>query len=282
MILNKKQLELGFSGLALLRNRLTGDKKVTQEITGEIFNLVKSLANDNLSLKEKKIKKYSVVSGYKQWSLNYDTMPNLLIEVEQPYIQSLLKKFSVGKALDAACGTGRYAKFLLSLGYKVIGVDRTAEMLSYAKKHASEASFIQGNLNKLPLEKESVDLAICSLVLTHLFSIDQAILELARVTRSGGHIILSDIHPWFVLIGGHAEFEDNKGKAGYIYNHVHLHNTYLKAFKKAGLKIDKCLEIPLKKSDIKPLKLGLNLSNNTINVALEGLPIVLVWVLEKK
>lgn len=122
---------------------------------------------------------------------------------------------------------------------------------------------------------------LCALALTHLPSVENTISELNRVVRSRGHIILSDIHPWFVVIGGQAEFQDINGEKGYVFNYVHQLSRYLEEFNKLGLKVKKCIEPILDSKHLDPTEEGLNLSKKTMDTALEGLPLALVWVLEK-
>lgn len=274
-----KQHELGLAGLALLRNRLVGDEKTTREVLDEIHRLTETPKNALSSTS--KVKVYSVSAGYKAWAATYDNIPNLLIEVEEPVVKSLLRKFSPGRALDAACGTGRYSEFLHTLGHEVTGVDFSPAMLRHAKTRNRKIKFIKSDLRALPLNNDNFDLVICALVLTHFSDINQILTELFRVVRSGGHIIISDIHPWLVVLGGQAEFHDKAGKRGYIRNYIHWHNIYLQAFNQIGLKVLECLEPTMGQEHLKLAQTGFDLSAKTVRTALLGLPITLVWVLEK-
>jgi len=278
MVSNKKQLELGYAGLALLRNRLVGEKDITQKIVNEIDKLVKENSTDTHTTE---VKEYDLDRGYKAWSKTYDSIPNLLIEVEEPVIKELLYKIKPCRVLDAACGMGRYSKVLFDLGHDVVGVDISSDMLKHAKSKIPKVKFIQGNLTDLPFENDSFDLVICALALSHVSSFDEVINELSRVVCNGGRIILSDIHPWFVIIGGQAEFQNIKGKKGYIFNHVHLHSQYLNAFYKSKLKIKQCVEPTLDSKYLNPTEMELSLSKTTMNTALSDLPIVLIWELQK-
>lgn len=280
MIFNKKQLELGFAGLALLRNRLVGNDDIAKNIIEEIAR-ISNYKTSPPSPVESKVAEYNVSDGYEAWSKIYDNIPNLLIQVEEPEVKSLLKEFKKGKAIDVACGTGRFSEILSSLGHEVTGVDSSPHMLKLAKAKVPKAKFIQARLEKLPIESESVDLAICALALTHLSTLSKSLGELNRVIRKGGSIILSDIHPFFVIVGGQAEFQDAKGKLGYIFNNTHLHGQYLQEFNKLGLKVKQCKEITLDSKYIDPKEIGLNLSKSTMEIALKDLPLVLIWVLEK-
>lgn len=271
-----KQHELGLAGLALLRSWLIGSNKDIKPILKEIQNLI-----EKSSVKEE-ITALDVSHGYQVWAETYDSIPNLLIEVEEPIIKSLLKKFKPGDALDAACGTGRYSELLNSLGHKVTGIDLSPDMLSQARKNRSkQINFLQGDLTTIPLKDESVDLAICTLAFTHFPNIDKALLELSRVVRPKGHIIISDIHPWLVALGGQAEFLDKLGKHNYIPNYVHWHSSYFESFNRTGLKVVQCLEPTVEKKYIQLAKTGFDLKEKTVEIALKDLPIAIVWVLEK-
>ena len=66
------------------------------------------------------------------------------------------------------CGTGQTrCAYLASLGHEVIGIDCTPEMLEVAKAKAPTARFETGDLTALPLPSDAVDLAVCTLALTH-------------------------------------------------------------------------------------------------------------------
>lgn len=274
----QKQHELGLAGLALLRTWLVGDKEVTRKILEETINISKSLEH---SSPFRKINSFDVRKGYQSWAITYDNSPNLLIEIEEPVVKSLLQKFSRGQALDAGCGTGRYSKFLHSLGYSVTGVDLSRDMLRKARVNNKQINFVEGDLTALPIENNSIDLVISALTLTHLPDMSIAISEFARVVKVGGHVVISDIHPWLVALGGQADFYDKAGKYGYIKNYVHWHGTYIQTFNKNNLKIIRCEEPILDSKHLSLAREGFDLSTTTIAAALQGLPIALVWVLKK-
>lgn len=273
---NKKQLELGYAGLALLRNRLVGNEKLADDIIQEVSRIA---LPDNCSTD---VNQYELSVGYEAWSETYDTIPNLLIEVEGPIVRKLIKDVKKGKALDTACGTGRYSKTLSDEGFEVTGIDSSKDMLEIAKIKAPQVKFILGDINSIPFEDKSFDLVICALALSHFSSLDRVIQELSRVLKKGGTLILSDIHPWFVIIGGQAEFQDVRGKKGYVYNYIHMPSEYIKAFARATLEIDECIEAKLNSKYLNPTDLNLEISKKTFNKALANLPVALIWKLHKK
>jgi len=274
-----KRHEFGFAGLALLRNWLVGKKDVEESILEEISRLVQE---NNEAKSSTKITNLNVSKGYTKWADTYDTIPNLLIDVEEPVVQSIIKAFPRGKALDAACGTGRYSQYLQSLGFTVTGLDISSSMLAHAKKRCKDTvAFLQGDVTSIPLKDNSVHLAVCALALTHFQNLTIPLSELARVVMKGNHIIISDIHPWLVALGGQAEFFDGSGNHCYINNYIHWHSSYMKSFAQLGLKVVDCIEPVLEKKHLETASFGIDLSKNTISSALMGLPISLIWVLEK-
>ncbi len=276
----EKQQELGMAGLALLRNWLIGSEKTVLSIIKEVERV--SVKRNFLSQKEViRAQKHDVSSGYKAWAETYDFQKNLLIEVEEPVVKSILKKFKPGKVLDSACGTGRYSDYLHSLGHQVTGVDLSSAMLNQAKKRNSKITFIQSDINNLPFEKESFNLAICTLALTHFPDLVKVLGELSRVVQTGGNIVLSDINPWFVTIGGHAKFIDTYGKRNYIPNFIYWHSDYIKAFNRVGLTIQECYEPKIGQENMATAQINLDLSPKTVSAALKDLPIALIWVLKK-
>jgi Methyltransferase domain len=108
------------------------------------------------------------IDGYRQWSAAYDDPGNLLIQVEQPVVREILDRLPPGTALDAACGTGRHAEYLAGLGHRVIGVDGSPEMLARARARVRGADFLPGDLHRLPIRDQAVDLVVCALALTHV------------------------------------------------------------------------------------------------------------------
>jgi len=87
--------------------------------------------------------------------------------------------------VDLGCGTGRIAELLSQKGFRTLGVDL----------HPAPQC-VQANIEQLPLEENSCDLALLLDVLEHVD--DQAALqEACRIVRPGGWVILTvPAHAW--------------------------------------------------------------------------------------
>ena len=105
----------------------------------------------------------TVTAGYAEWAAGYDTERNPIILAEEPVVHELLSRYPLGAVLDAACGTGRHAAYLASLGHQVTGIDATAEMLEKAKARVPSAQFEAADLLAIPLPDGAMDCAVARL-----------------------------------------------------------------------------------------------------------------------
>ncbi len=100
--------------------------------------------------------------------------------------------------VDIGCGEGYLTVEVARWAKRVTAVDRSAAVLSRAKalagrRRASNIVFKRGELERLPLDTASVDLALLSQALHHAIDPAQAAAEAARVTRPGGKVLVLDL-----------------------------------------------------------------------------------------
>ena len=133
------ELLLGVEGLALLRHLYDGTDAAAARRVAEI----RQILDDERLDAGAPIRETDARGGYREWSHTYDEPGNQIIALEQPEVWSLLEPLAPGRALDAACGTGRHAARLTALGHSVVGVDLTPEMLARARANVPAATFVQ-------------------------------------------------------------------------------------------------------------------------------------------
>jgi SAM-dependent methyltransferase len=102
-----------------------------------------------------------------------------------------------GRALDVGAREGDQTRWLERRGYQVTSVDVDPQFPECLKVDANE---------RLPFESESFDLVWCSEVIEHLHKPDFAMSELRRVTRPGGHLVLTTPNSYALLFRAMALF----------------------------------------------------------------------------
>lgn len=99
---------------------------------------------------------------------------------------------------DLGCGTGTTMAQLAPHVGKVIGVDSSSAMLSAAQRRLAgvvNAELRQGELESLPVESSSIDVALMILALSYLPDPLPALKEMARVLKPGGRAVVVDLLP---------------------------------------------------------------------------------------
>ena len=268
---------LGLEGLAILRSWMSDPSTVTAR-TRKILEIASQIEEtpwtNPMAARER-----TVADGYAEWAATYDSVSNPMLLAEETVVQGLLASYPVGTALDAACGTGRHAAYLASLGHRVTGIDSTTAMLKLAQAKVPVAQFQPADLMAIPLSDGEVDLAVCALALAHCSDLGPPIRELARVVRPGGHVVISDVHPFMSMLGVHGGYERNSGELGFVRNHVHLTSDYLTAFQEAGLNVVRCIEPLWGAREVAMMGFAEQMPD-LMEAAVKGIPIVIVWELE--
>ncbi len=104
------------------------------------------------------------------------------------------------RLLDIGCGAGRMLELLAPCADAAIGVDLSPAMLGVARAQLEKAGLRnvqlrQGDIYALPVEADSVDLAVVHQVLHYLDTPARALREAARVLAPGGRLIVVDFAP---------------------------------------------------------------------------------------
>ena len=272
-----QELLVGVAGLALLRNLYDGTDAAA---AGRLDDVRRVLTDDALRDGEL-THEADARTGYGAWSESYDEPGNPIIALEEPAVRSFVDSVPPGRALDAACGTGRHARRLVELGHEVTGFDLTPEMLRQASANVPEAGFVEGDLREIPAADEAFDLVVCGLALAHLHDLDAGVAELARVLRPGGRLVVSVLHPFQALLGWQAPFADAQGQRGFVREHPHTHADYLAAFRAAGIQVRGCSEPELTADHAPAKRRAFRHLPEATTQAYAGLPAVLVWDVEK-
>jgi SAM-dependent methyltransferase len=132
------------------------------------------------------------------WSSTTDEGPfNGLLE--RPAFRSLVPGNLRGAAvLDAGCGSGAQAQWLLEQGADVVAVDLSPRMVEEAERRCGgRGRFLVADLTKpLPLEPGSLDGITCSLMLHYIADWSVPLRSFASALRPGGWAVISLDHPF--------------------------------------------------------------------------------------
>jgi ArsR family transcriptional regulator len=99
---------------------------------------------------------------------------------------------------DIGCGEGYLTLETARWARTVVGIDRSDEVLERAKslaqrRHITNVEWKKGDLARLPLRDESVDVAMLSQSLHHASDPERAVAEAMRVLRPGGRLLVLDL-----------------------------------------------------------------------------------------
>jgi ArsR family transcriptional regulator len=99
---------------------------------------------------------------------------------------------------DLASGEGYLSIEIAQWAKKVYAVDRSSRSLSRAKERAKQAgvshiSYKRGEIEKIPLESRSVDVAVFSQSLRHAKDPSRALREAQRILVPGGSVLLLEL-----------------------------------------------------------------------------------------
>jgi len=119
--------------------------------------------------------------------------------LERPAFRSLVPpNLSGATVLDAGCGSGAQAEWLLEQGAEVVGFDLSPAMVEEARRRcAGRGRFFVADLAEpLPLHANSFDGVTCSLALHYLEDWTVPLRSFACALRPDGWVVLSLDHPF--------------------------------------------------------------------------------------
>ncbi len=195
---------------------------------------------------------------YQIMSENYEDMPGYHLDADLGLGCGLPTEFSDIKAgdtvLDLGSGAGNdvfIARSLTGASGKVIGVDFTEAMILKARQNAetlkyNNVEFRLGDIENLPVSDNSVDVIVSNCVLNLVPDKKQAISEIYRVLKPGGHFSISDI----VLTGVLPEALQNAAEmyagcvSGAIQKDEYLEIIRSYGFKNIRIQKEKAIVIP--------------------------------------
>ena len=142
--------------------------------------------------------------------------------------------------LDLGSGAGIDCFLASKKAKKVIGVDFSDEMLKKARANAkkmgySNVTFKKGDIERLPINTNSVDIIISNCVINLAPNKDKVFKEAYRVLKTSGKMYLSDI---VLLKELTPEQKGNKELVAGCVGGALLKNDYIKKLEQAGFSVN--------------------------------------------
>ncbi|MDO8642154.1 MAG: class I SAM-dependent methyltransferase [Candidatus Woesearchaeota archaeon] len=110
-----------------------------------------------------------------------------------PLWDSFISYLPGNRIIDLGCGAGRDVRHFVERGFSVTGVDLSEELLNYAKRLCSKASFVNADIRHLSFSNTSFDGVWCCGGIVHMGKTEgvKTLQEAHRILVSGGVFFLS-------------------------------------------------------------------------------------------
>lgn len=148
-------------------------------------------------------------NAYNEWAEIYDSNQNATRDLNARVLRQESFSLAGKQVLEIGCGTGINTEYLSTGAKQVTGMDFSEEMLAHAKKRVTQRNvqFISGDITHLwPFEEDSFDFITANLVLEHVENVAFIFREACRILRSGGHLYVSELHPYRQLQKSQAKY----------------------------------------------------------------------------
>jgi len=179
--------------------------------------------------------------AYERWAPLYPPVAhNPLMRAEQRAMIELWPCVAGRRALDLACGTGRYSRLLAdSNAGEVVAMDFCAPMLA----QVSAARRVCASMMRLPFVGNAFDVVISGLALGHATSLRPWMEEIARVLDEGAILLYSDFHAEAARAGLLRSFKDKSDRTCVVPHHCYDLASQKEAAAAAGLTIEVVREV---------------------------------------
>jgi malonyl-CoA O-methyltransferase len=185
--------------------------------------------------------------GYALWAESYDDDPdNRVILAEEEHIWDLVGDVRGQDVLDVGAGTGRHTVRLAEKAARVVASEPNDALRGIAlrktKHRRGKIEWLNHSLEALPSQIGRFDLVLCCLVLSHIEDLGAAVSKLSSLVKPGGALLVSDFHPFNLMIGWRTSFRHG-GRKYVVPNYVHLPSEYFTSMTKAELCVEHFLEV---------------------------------------
>lgn len=117
-------------------------------------------------------------------------------KINEVIVKNRFSDLSGKVVLDAGCGYGVFTDYFMHIGADAIGCDGSTEMLKIAKGKYPACEFHLVDMQKkFPYCDDQFDVVFCNQVLMDIPEIQPLFNEFSRITKDGGTLFFSIVHP---------------------------------------------------------------------------------------
>lgn len=183
------------------------------------------------------------------------------VDIAWPVIREAMPRQA--SVLDFGCGTGTFCRHLDPNSYQVTGLDRSAEMISAAKKEPSQIRYIEGGYQDIP--DQLFEVIVSTMVLQFIREEDLPAVAQALSTAlvTNGRLILTVYNPAFAeaCLESKQFFSQRGDQLLTSYGQNSLVDTFIRSeeqyqslFEKLGLKLESSTYPPFTEEFIQKYK----------------------------
>ena len=175
------------------------------------------------------------------------------------------------QVLEIGCGEGRVVRDLGKRGHRVVGLDPSPTLVSYARLADERSSYVVAQGEALPFSDNAFEIVVAYNSLQNVNDLSRVVSEAARVLAPTGRFCACIAHPMtdvpnrfesedpsapFVITSyyGPRRVDETLERAGIqmtFHGWAYSIEEYMRAFEKAGLVIDLLREPQMSESQVK-------------------------------
>jgi|SRR3989339_965081 len=123
-------------------------------------------------------------------TLNYLYRNPITSYLHRAGLRTTVKMFSLKNAKIIDLGSGRGDIFKYLRGYDITGLEIDEKLIAHARQNFPDIPLILGSIYDIPFPNNTFDVATATGTLEHLKNLPQALLEIKRILKPNGELIV--------------------------------------------------------------------------------------------
>jgi SAM-dependent methyltransferase len=139
-----------------------------------------------------------LIASYARWRSSH--LGQITDKLEKQLLFELVGSVAGKTLLDVGCGDAALASEFARRGAIVTGLDADPAMIAAARRRteiqATQLRLIEGQAERLPFDDAAFDCVIAVTTLCFVRDSERAIMEMARVLKPGGRLVIGELGRW--------------------------------------------------------------------------------------